>query len=68
MRLGLPTGLLPAADLLGISIFQMMQVRLGTVDGAATQMAMVLTSIAYMPGYGIASGGHDAGGPIHRRR
>ena len=27
---GLPTGLLPAADLLGFAIFQMMQVRLGT--------------------------------------
>jgi MATE family multidrug resistance protein len=57
LKLGLPTGLLPAADLLGISIFQMMQVRLGTVDGAATQMAMMLTSIAYMPGYGLASSG-----------
>jgi multidrug resistance protein, MATE family len=57
MKLGLPTGLLPAADLLGISIFQMMQVRLGTVDGAATQMAMILTSVAYMPGYGISSAG-----------
>jgi multidrug resistance protein, MATE family len=54
-RLGFPTGLLPAADLLGISFFQMMQVRLGTVGGAATQMAMLLTSIAYMPGWGIAS-------------
>jgi MATE family multidrug resistance protein len=57
LKLGLPTGLLPAADLLGISIFQMMQVRLGTVGGAATQMAMILTSIAYMPGMGIASSG-----------
>ena len=57
LKLGLPTGLLPAADLLGISVFQMMQVRLGTVDGAATQMAMMLTSIAYMPGYGLASSG-----------
>jgi MATE family multidrug resistance protein len=57
LKLGLPTGLLPAADLLGISIFQMMQVRLGTVGGAATQMAMMLTSIAYMPGFGIASAG-----------
>lgn len=55
--LGLPTGLLPAADLLGISIFQMMQVRLGTVDGAATQLAMIMTSVAYMPGYGIALAG-----------
>src|SRR5579863_6068046 len=57
VRLGFPSGLLPAADLLGISLFQMMQVRLGTVNGAATQMAMLLTSVAYMPGYGIASAG-----------
>jgi len=57
LKLGFPTGLLPAADLLGVAIFQMMQVRLGTVAGAATQMAMILTSIAYMPGYGIASAG-----------
>src|SRR5581483_5493757 len=56
-RLGLPTGLLPAADLLGISFFQMMQVRLGTAGGAATQVAMLLTSVAYMPGYGISSAG-----------
>ena len=55
--LGLPTGVMPAADLLGISLFQMMQVRLGTVGGAATQMVMVLTSVAYMPGFGIASAG-----------
>ncbi len=57
LALGIPTGLLPAADLLGISLFQMMQVRLGTVGGAATQMSMMLTSIAYLPGYGIASAG-----------
>jgi multidrug resistance protein, MATE family len=57
LRLGLPMGLLPAADLLGFSIFQMMQVRLGTVGGAATQMVTILTSIAYMPGFGIAQAG-----------
>jgi len=57
LKLGIPTGLLPAADLLGISVFQMMQVRLGTVDGAATQMAMMLTSVAYMPGFGVAMAG-----------
>jgi MATE family multidrug resistance protein len=57
LRLGLPMGLLPAADLLGFSIFQMMQVRLGLVAGAATQMVMVLTSIAYMPGFGISQAG-----------
>ena len=57
LKLGFPMGLLPAADLLGISIFQMMQVRVGTVDGAATQLAMILTSVAYAPGYGLASAG-----------
>ena len=35
----------------------MMQVRLGLVAGAATQMVMVLTSIAYMPGFGISQAG-----------
>src|SRR5580704_14735181 len=38
LRLGLPMGLSPAADLLGFAIFQMMQTRLGTAGGAATQM------------------------------
>lgn len=57
LRLGLPMGLLPAADLLGFSLFQMMQVRLGTVPGAATQMVITLTSIAYMPGFGISQAG-----------
>jgi MATE family multidrug resistance protein len=57
LRLGVPMGLSPAADLLGFAIFQMMQTRLGTADGAATQMVVILTSLAYMPGYGIASAG-----------
>lgn len=56
-RLGFPMGLLYAADLVGIAIFQMMQVRLGTADGAATQLVMMLTSVAYMPGFGIALAG-----------
>jgi MATE family multidrug resistance protein len=50
-------GLMPASDLLGFAIFQMMQTRLGTAGGAATQLAVILTSLAYMPGYGIASAG-----------
>jgi multidrug resistance protein, MATE family len=57
LRLGVPMGVLPAADLIGFAMFQMMQTRLGTVDGAATQMVMMLTSLSYMPGYGIASAG-----------
>jgi MATE family multidrug resistance protein len=55
LRLGVPMGLLPAADLLGFALFQMMQTWLGTADGAATQMVMMLTSLSYMPGFGIAS-------------
>ncbi|GAC1691988.1 MAG: hypothetical protein PVS2B3_00500 [Steroidobacteraceae bacterium] len=57
LRLGLPMGLLPASDLLGFAIFQMMQTRLGTAGGAATQLVTILTSLAYMPGYGISSAG-----------
>src|SRR2546421_246993 len=57
LRLGVPMGLSPAADLLGFAVFQMMQTRLGTAGGAATQMVVILTSIAYMPGVGIASAG-----------
>lgn len=53
---GLPMGLSGAVDLIGLSLFQLMQVRLGPVDGAATQIAMMMTSLAYMPavGFGIA--------------
>ena len=57
LRLGVPMGLMPVADLLGFAIFQMMQTRLGTTGGAATQLVVILTSLAYMPGYGIASAG-----------
>jgi multidrug resistance protein, MATE family len=56
-RLGLLMSLLPALDILGLWIFQMMQVRLGAVAGAATQVVSVLTSIGYIPGFGIASAG-----------
>ncbi len=55
--LGLPMGLLPAADLVGLALFQLMQVELGTVAGAATQIVMMLTSLAYMPAMGLASAG-----------
>lgn len=55
--LGFPMGLLYAADLLGIAIFQIMTVRLSSVDGAATQIVMMLTSIAYLPAVGIAMTG-----------
>ncbi|MEO0707984.1 MAG: MATE family efflux transporter [Cyanobacteria bacterium J06649_5] len=45
------------ADLTGLALFQIMQVKLGVVPGAATQIAMVITSTAYMPTLGIAQAG-----------
>jgi MATE family multidrug resistance protein len=56
-KLGFPMGLLYAADILGFALFQLMQVRLGVVGGAATQLVMVLTSFCYMPAVGIAMAG-----------
>ncbi len=53
-RLGFPMGLTGASDLIGISLFQLMQVRVGAVDGAATQLVFVSTAIAYMPGVGVS--------------
>lgn len=52
----LPMGLAGAVDLVAFALFQIMQSKLGPIDGAATQIAMMLTSIAYMPaiGFGIA--------------
>jgi len=57
IRLGVPMGLLPAVDLVGLALFQAMQAKTGTVGGAATQIVMMMTSIAYMPAIGIASAG-----------
>ncbi len=56
-KLGLPMGVMLAADLFGFALFQLMQVKLSAVDGAASQITMMLTSIAYMPAIGIALAG-----------
>lgn len=53
-KLGFPMGLSPAADVTGFALFQLMLVSLGPVDGAATQIVMMLTSVAYMPAVGIS--------------
>ena len=50
-------GAMYAADLFGMALFQLMQVRLSAAEGAATQMVMMLTSMVYMPGIGIALAG-----------
>jgi len=63
-------GLLIAADILGFALFQLMQVRLGTVDGASTQIVMMLTSFCYMPAVGVAMAGTTLVGQAigaHRR-
>ncbi len=70
VELGFPMGLLIAADILGFALFQLMQVRLGTVDGAATQIVMMLTSFCYMPAVGVAMAGTTLVGQAigaHRR-
>jgi MATE family multidrug resistance protein len=54
---GLPMGLGITADLLGLALFQLMLVSVGTVAGATTQIVMMLTSIAYMPGLGVGMAG-----------
>ncbi len=66
-RIGFPMGLLVAADLIGFSVFQLMQVKLGEIEGAASQIVMIVTAIAYLPGVGIAHGRHHAGRPVDRR-
>jgi multidrug resistance protein, MATE family len=70
LKLGFPMGLLIAADILGFALFQLMQVKLGTVDGASTQIVMMLTSFCYMPAVGIAMAGTTMVGQAigaHRR-
>ena len=57
LRIGFPMGLLMAADLIGFSLFQIMQVKLGEVEGAASQVVMIMTAVAYLPGVGIALAG-----------
>lgn len=57
LAVGIPTGLFPAVDVVGFALFQMMMARLGVVDGAATQLVMMLTSVAYLPAIGIGLAG-----------
>lgn len=57
LRYGFPMALLLAGDMLGYSLFQLMQVRLSTSDGVATQLVLMLATISYVPGASIASAG-----------
>jgi MATE family multidrug resistance protein len=57
VRVGLPVGLSIAFDVLGLAAFQAMLTRLGAVPGAASQIVLMLTSIAYMPAVGLGMAG-----------
>ena len=57
IALGLPMAMTACADLGAAALFQLMQVQVGVVDGAATQIVTILTAIAYMPGIGLALAG-----------
>jgi MATE family multidrug resistance protein len=57
LSLGLPVGLSIAFDILGLAAFQAMLTRLGATPGAASQIVMMLTSVAYMPAVGLGMAG-----------
>lgn len=54
---GLPIGVMYGADVLGIALMQLMVTQVASAGAAATQIVIMLTSIAYMPGLGIATAG-----------
>lgn len=56
-RVGFPIGLFPAIDVAGLAAFQAMQAAASSIGGAATQIVMMLTSIAYLPTMGFALAG-----------
>jgi multidrug resistance protein, MATE family len=57
LRVGFPIGLFPAIDVAGLAAFQAMQASAAAVGGAATQIVMMLTSLAYLPTMGFALAG-----------
>ncbi|HWA11871.1 MAG TPA: MATE family efflux transporter [Burkholderiales bacterium] len=57
LRVGFPIGLFPAIDVTGLAMFQAMQASAGAIGGAATQIVMMLTSLAYLPTMGFALAG-----------
>lgn len=57
LAVGLPIGVMLGADVLGVALLQLMIVQVSGVQAAATQVVIMLTSIAYMPSIGIATAG-----------
>jgi MATE family multidrug resistance protein len=54
---GAPVGVMYGADVLGIALAQLMVAQATALGAAATQVVMMLTSLAYMPAVGLASAG-----------
>ena len=57
LAVGLPVGVMYGADVLGVALMQLMVTQVGKVGAAATQIVIMLTSIAYMPALGLAAAG-----------
>lgn len=57
LAVGFPIGVMYGADVLGLALLQLMIVQASAVQGAATQIVIMLTSLAYMPTMGIATAG-----------
>lgn len=57
LKIGVPTGVWIAFDLLGLGAFQAMMSSASTIGGATTQIVMMLTSIAFLPAVGIGMAG-----------
>lgn len=57
LAVGLPVGVMYGADVLGVALMQLMVTQVGKAGAAATQIVVMLTSLAYMPALGLASAG-----------
>lgn len=57
VAVGLPIGVMYGADVLGVALMQLMVTQVGNVGAAATQIVIMLTSLAYMPALGLATAG-----------
>jgi MATE family multidrug resistance protein len=57
LAVGMPVGVMYGADVLGVALMQLMVTQVGKVGAAATQLVIMLTSLAYMPALGLASAG-----------
>ena len=75
LGLGLPIGFSIGIDVLGFAAFQAMMSRLGDVEGAASQVVIMLTSMAFLPAVGLGKAGTTlvgqsmgAGNPLWAKR